>query len=200
MTQVNLLPPEVKSRQRVRRLTLAMVGAVVAAIVLLFGVFAVQSARLHQVNHQLAAEDAVNAGLNTKIAQLQRFEGLRKSVQARQAIVDGLLHEQVLWSQLLADLSAAMPAGVWLDSLTGQSGATSTGATGTGGNLVGNLSFEGKALTFHDVSEFLRHMGRVHGWVNSWVTTASHSDTAGVLTFSATVDLSSAATVNGRPK
>ena len=56
MTQVNLLPRDVRTRRQVRRVTAAAVGAVGAVVILLLAVFVLQSTRLHQVDGQLERE------------------------------------------------------------------------------------------------------------------------------------------------
>jgi Tfp pilus assembly protein PilN len=196
VTAVNLLPPEVKNRQRARRVTMAAVGGVCAMIVILLAVLVLQSSRLGEVNQQLAAQQLINGGLNGKIAQLTKFEALRQSVTTRQGIVDGLLHEQVLWSDALIDLSSAMPAGVWLTSANG------TLTQGAQPGLVGSVAMEGTALGFKDVASFLNQLERVNGWVNAWVSSASRTKVEGqdAVQFTASVDLATAATVNGRAK
>src|SRR6266540_3957848 len=148
MTQVNLLPREVRTRRRVRRVTAAAVGAVAA--------------------------------------------------------VDVLLHQQVLWSQVLQDMSATMPDGAFLTSLTGSlQGATdASGTAGATGAVVANLSLQGTALDYPDLTALLRRLERVDGWVNPWVSQATRAilDGQRVVQFTATVDLSPDATVNGRAK
>ena len=196
MTEVNLLPAEVKNRQRKRRVTTAAVGGVCAVIVILLAVFVLQSSRLGEVNQQLAAEQLIIGGLRGKVAQLTKFEALSQSVATRQVIVDQLLHEQILWSDALIDLSSAMPAGVWLTSVNG-----TLGEAGQPG-LVGSVAIEGTALGFKDVASFLTQLERVKCWVNSWVSSASRAEVEGqdAVQFTASIDLSTAATVNGRAK
>jgi Tfp pilus assembly protein PilN len=196
VTQVNLLPADVKNRQRVRRITMAAVGGVCAVIVVLLAVFVLQSSRLGEVNQQLGAEQLLNSGLKGKIAQLTKFEDLRKSVTARQALVDGLLSQQILWSDTLTDLSSAMPSGVWITSMNG-----SLSAGGQGG-LVGSIALDGTALGFKDVASFLARLEQVKGWENAWVSSASRLEVEGqdAVSFSATIDLSTVATVSGRAK
>src|SRR6266516_587532 len=204
MTQVNLLPREVRTRRRVRRVTAAAVGAVGAVVVLLLAVFVLQSTRLHKVDSQLGAAQSLNSGLQGKVAQLQKFEDLKKNVAARQAIVDGLLHQQVLWSQVLQDMSAAMPGGVFVTTLTGtlQAGADATGTVGATGAVVGNISLQGTALDYPDLTALLRRLERIDGWVNPWVSQATRAilDGQRVVQFTATVDQSPDATVDGRAK
>ncbi|HEX9313214.1 MAG TPA: PilN domain-containing protein, partial [Actinomycetota bacterium] len=156
------------------------------------------------VDTQLGAAQSLNSGLQTKVAQLQKFEDLKNNVAARQAMVDGLLHQQVLWSQVLQDMSAAMPDGAFLTSMTGTlEPSTDAAATvGAPAALVGNISVQGTALDYPDLTALLRRLERVDGWVNPWVSQATRAilDGQRVVQFTATVDLGPAATVNGRPQ
>src|SRR5205823_1842996 len=148
MTQVNLLPPEVRSKQRVRRITAAAVGAVAAVVVLLLVAYVLQSSRLSDANKQLAAQSSLNAGLKGKAASLQHFQQLATDVQAKTQLVDGLMAKQVLWSDALRDISATTPKGVWFTSVTGS-------LSEPNGQLVGSIQFAGSALSHRDVARWL---------------------------------------------
>jgi Tfp pilus assembly protein PilN len=205
MTQVNLLPVAVRNRQRVRRVTMAAIGAVLAVMVVLSAVFVLQSARLGQEDRQLAAVQALNTGLRGKIARLQTYDQLKRSVVARQAIVDGLLNEQVLWSQVLENVSTGMSDGIGLTSLTASlnaPGGTTGSTTPIDSSLVGQITLQGNALDFHRLSAWLTRLEQVDGWANPWVSTATRGDLNGtsIVQFAGSIDLTTGATVNGRPR
>jgi Tfp pilus assembly protein PilN len=196
MTQVNLLPPAVRSRQKVRRVTVASVGAVAAVVVLLLGVFVMQAAKVSRVNHQLAAQQALNAGLRSQIANLQTFEQLKEAVTAKQALVDGVMAGQILWSNVLQQISASTAKDMYFTSVTGQMTDSPSGL------IAGTIQFDGKALTHLTVAQWLDQLQRVPGWANSWISSATREEsTDGTdVMFSGTVDLTTEATSNGRPK
>jgi Tfp pilus assembly protein PilN len=196
MTQVNLLPADVRSRQKIRRITAASIGAVAAVMVLMLLVVVMESARLARVNSQLAAQESVNAGLNSKIAGLQTFEDLRQSVAAKQALVDGLNAGQILWSNVLQDISATTPDGLGFTAVTG---ALAAGPTGP---IAGTISFQGKALNHLVVADWLSGIDKVPGWANSWVSSVvkETTDTSTEVVFSGSVDVTTAGTSNGRPR
>jgi len=219
MTQVNLLPSDVRSRQRVRRMTALAIGAVGAVVVLLLMVYGLQAARLAKVNRDVAAQESVNQQLQGDIAKLHRAATLQQDVATRQAMVDELLHGQVLWSDVLRDVSSVMPDGVWLTQMQGVltttgttvgSGQTAPVTTGpaAGTELVGTISFQGMAFDHPSVAHWLIRLEKVTGWVNSWVTSSTKQATGGttsssgepLVSFEGTVDLTSSATVDGRPK
>ncbi|MFN2589324.1 MAG: hypothetical protein ABR518_00945, partial [Actinomycetota bacterium] len=86
MSQVNLLPPEVRTRQRVRRYTALAIGAVGAVVVLMLGVFALQLVRLSQASRALETQQRTNQGLQRQISQLEPFAQLRQQVAEGEAL------------------------------------------------------------------------------------------------------------------
>ncbi len=197
MTEVNLLPPELRRRQRARQLTLAVVAAMAGLVLLMLVLFLFEGTRLASANKQLATQDAANAQLQGEISGLQRFDQLKQEVQARQALASSLTQGEVMWSGVLHDLSLVIPGPVYLTSFLGTlSSAPGTSATvaNTSG-LVGNLQFQGVAQIHPDVATWLTRLEQVTGWVNPWVSSAQKTD-AGI-TFSGTVDLTPGATANG---
>lgn len=196
MTQVNLLPADVRNRQRVRRVTAAAVGGVAAVVVLLLVVYALQSARLGKVNSELAAQQSLNAGLRGKIATLQHFEDLKNDALAKQQLVDGLVAQQILWSDALRDISASTPSGLYFTQVDG------TLNEAPSGQVVGSITFEGTAKSHRRAAEWLVRLERVKGWVNSWVSSSikDSAEEGSTVTFSGSVDLTFDATSNGRPR
>lgn len=208
MSQVNLLPPEVRTRHKTRRYTVMATGAVGAAVVLILGVFALQSLRLSQTNRSLATQQQANRALERQIQQLQPYDQLRQQVVQGEALTGDLLNGQVLWSGVLRNVSAALPGGLWITSMNGSLNPTTTGvSTPTVGAppVVGTLQFQGRAFEHTTVGLWLTRLEQVPGWVNAWVSsstrganTESANGSAKLVTFSNTVDLSADATTRGR--
>jgi Tfp pilus assembly protein PilN len=204
-TQVNLLPPETRERQVARRQTtlVAVVGAAVIALLVLF--YFLQVVAQSDVEDQLQQQEQQNASLEQEAAELQKFEDLRTELQARRGLVTQTLAGEVLWSQILQDLSRVIPPSMWLTDLSASlSGAQAPGAeatpapqptTGpTSGELVGSLTFQGTSLDTQTLSDWLTRLEQVPGWVNAWVSKADRAAQGGaqVYQFSGTVDLGQA--------
>jgi Tfp pilus assembly protein PilN len=199
----------------------AVVAGVGAVVALLFFVFVLQSARLSNAEQKLQAQEAVNADLQGKIGQLQQFQQLKLTVAAREALAASALSGQVAWSGVLRDISMVIPNKMWL---TGMNGTLTSGTTaplapsGTPTNtaapapvaptLVGTIQFQGMASDFPTVGRWLQRLEQVNGWVNSWATNAlrQSSDAASTqinadkVQFTASVDLTTEATVQGSRK
>lgn len=212
MSRINLLPQEVKERQRVRRQTAAVTVVGVLVLVALGAFFFLQQVRLSSAEDDLREQQAVNTALQQDIAELQQFDELATEVELSRTLVGQLLQNQVLWSGVLRDISLVIPGQVWLDSLTGTITAEAPGVTATttgdGLGLVGNIAFTGKALGDHrNTALWLARLEDVAGFINPWLASSTKSEIGSteVVEFNSSVDLTQDAvtppqgTGGGRP-
>jgi len=194
---VNLLPPELRERQAIRRTTSLVVAAGLAALALIgiFYIFQVQ--RLSQVQSYLEAQQSTNARLVSQIASLREFAPLQAELAAKEALIDVIFVNEVSWSSALLDVSRVIPDASYLTNLTGQIVATVAGevvAEPTGGTpettLVGNMTFAGVANQTETIATWIARLEEVQGWVNAWVNSAQE-DAPGsrIYTFSNGLDL-----------
>ena len=194
MGQVNLLPPEIRERQRTRRLTAlgALAGAVVlAGVGFLYGV---QALTLSQVREDLRAQEAVNSQLQAEIASLQRFADLQAELREKQALVADVFRGEVSWSGALLDLSRVIPADAYLTGMTAQL-SVQTGQpaepTPEGAELIGSITFDGVVADIDTLADWLTRLEGVRGWVNAWASNATETEPfSGHYPFSSGVDLS----------
>jgi Tfp pilus assembly protein PilN len=209
MTEVNLLPPEFRRRQRTRTLTRQIALGFLVVLFLLVIVFVYEGMKLSDTQDQLAAQQADNAALQTQINSLQRFADLQTELNTKEQLVTELESNEVLWSGVLHDLSMVMPSDVFLTSFNGQitlgPGGWETEVNPNG--LVGTMQFTGSSLDYQNVALWLDRMNDVDGWDNPWVTSATKTEgtsstpgetqTSTGVQFNGSVDLSVAATQNG---
>lgn len=208
MSQVNLLPPELRQRQVVRRQTafIALVGVGVLVLIAVFYFF--QTVRLSSSKDALATQEAKNGQLQSQIAELQPFADLQQTLEAKKQLHDTLFLNEVSWSGVLLDVSRMIPDTSYLTSLAGSVGVptgTQVGAAApvpglvdTG--IVGSMTFAGVAKETETISSWLTRLEEVKGWVNPWVNSAQEQ---GALTrvyqFNGGLDLTAdAVTVRGR--
>ncbi len=208
MTQVNLLPSDVRARQRSRRVTFAAGAGVAAVVGLLLLLFVVQITRLAAANHDLASQQSINQGYKAQIAQLQPYADLKQAVSDRQALVTGLSQGRVAWSGVLHDVSMVIPGQMWLTTMSGSVSGTSAAApgapAGTAGPVatgapVASIQFQGVSFDHRTLALWLVRLPQINGWVNSWLSQTNQTDLNGitVYSFSTSVDLTSDATTNG---
>jgi Tfp pilus assembly protein PilN len=187
--RVNLLPPELRERQRLRR----RVGAVTAlGVILLAGIGALyflQQLQVNDLRRDLQAQEAENNRLRAEIAQLQEL------LQATQQLLDTLLANEVRWSGVLRDISLVIPGETWLTTLNGQLTEAAEGQPaapeGVSG-LIGQISFNGFGLSHRAVALWLTRLEDVEGFANPWITVSQKTQIGqqDVVQFSSTTDLS----------
>lgn len=200
--RINLLPPEIYERQRVRRRTAVVIAV---GIILLAGVGAfyfLQVLRLNAVEDDVAQQEAENAQLQQEISELQEIADLQAEIESTRTLLSSLLSDRVLWSGILRDISLVIPGEAWLEGLSGAlTGATAaTGATeaptveGTTApaGLIGQITFTGFAFDHRDVALWLSRLEDVRGFVNPWLSNSAKAPIGEteVVQFSSSVDLS----------
>ncbi len=179
MSQVNLLPPELRERQAIRRTTSLVVAAGLAALALIGILYFFQVQRLSQVQSDLEAQQSRNAQLESEIVSLQEFAALQAELASKEALVAQIFVNEVSWSSALLDVSRVIPDTSYLTNLTGQITATIAGEVvtePTGGTpettLVGNMTFAGVANQTETIATWITRLEQVQGWVNAWVNSA----------------------------
>jgi Tfp pilus assembly protein PilN len=216
--KINLLPPELYERQRVRRQTGVVIVLGVLLLAALGAFWFLQVLRENAVKEDIAAQEAENARLQQEINELQEIGQLQAEIDGTRQLLNTLLADRVLWSGVLRDISLVIPGQVWLNGLTGQVGTppttggttttttaapttttttttttgTTTGQAAPGPALVGQISFNGYSFTHPDVALWLSRLEDVRGFVNPWLQTSTDTiiGSQTVEQFTSSVDLS----------
>jgi Tfp pilus assembly protein PilN len=193
--RINLLPPEIRERQRARRRVVAVVAVGLVILLLLGGFYLLQLMRLGDLQDDLEAQQARNNQLQSQIAQLQEVAELQEQLADSQQLLADLLANQIFWSGILRDISLVIPGETWLNGLTGTllGAETAEGAeVAAAPGLVGSISFTGFAFDHRDVALWLSRLEDVRGFINPWLatsTTTAIGETE-VVNFTNSVDLS----------
>jgi Tfp pilus assembly protein PilN len=191
VSQVNLLPPELRQKQATRRTTtLAAAGGAVAIVLVMLFSF-MKSSEVAQKQDALEAQQAVNARVSAQIGELQKFGQLRSELQVKQQLISTVFANEVSWSGILLDVSRVIPADAYLTGFTGQI-APPASAEGATSGLVGSLTFTGNVKGADTLAAWLTRLEQVRGWVNAWANSATESGPfTRVYQFQSGVDLSS---------
>jgi Tfp pilus assembly protein PilN len=170
------------------------IGVVLLALV--GGFYFLQVVRLSGVEEDIQAQESVNAGLRSQIAELQDIAVLEQEIAATRDLLSTLLQDRILWSGVMRDVSLVIPGELWLDGLSAGVGAATAvegaeAAPVTQG-LVGQISFSGFAFDHREVALWLSRLEDVRGFINPWLSSSTRSEIAGtpVVQFASSVDLS----------
>jgi Tfp pilus assembly protein PilN len=200
--RINLLPPEIYERQRIRRRTAAVVAVGLIVLAAVGAFYFLQVLRLNEVEDDIAAQEAENAQLRAEIAELQEIDALIMEIESTRGLLSSLLADRVLWSGVLRDISLVIPGQAWLNGVNGQVGVPGTEGTepAEAGGLVGQISFNGFAFTHRDVALWLSRLEDVRGFVNPWLSNSTKTDigTQEAVQFTSSVDLSEQALARRR--
>ncbi|MEA2550406.1 MAG: hypothetical protein QOE25_175 [Actinomycetota bacterium] len=196
MTQVNLLPPEIRQRAIVRRNTFLIGIAGVLLIGLMVLLYLIQSGKLADVNKQVDAQEKTNASLQTQANGLSKFAELKTRADAEALALKQVYAGEVSWSSMLQDLSDVMPSDAFLTSLTATTAAsgaaapaTTTPTTGTT-VFVGQLTFAGNAYQLVTFPVWLDRIGSIKGIENPYLNSYSESPAgSGLYGFQSGADL-----------
>ena len=133
MSSVNLLPPELREQQAIRRQTALVALGGVAVLVLLGVFYFLQTGQLSSAQSDLDQARTSNATLQQQISELQPYADLQQQLETKKQLKDTLFLNEVSWSGVLLDVSRVIPDTAYLTSLTGSMTAptgTVIGATG----------------------------------------------------------------------
>lgn len=200
--RINLLPPEVGERQRLRRRTFLTVAIGAGLLLVIGGFYFLQVLRLSGVEEDIQAQEARNAELQQQINELDDIAALEQEIAQTRQLLEALLQDRVLWSGVMRDISLVIPGELWLEGLTGtvgtataEGGETAAVTTGESG-LIGQISFNGKAFDHLDVALWLSRLEDVRGFINPWLSSSTKTvvgeegSAVNLVQFSSSVDLS----------
>jgi Tfp pilus assembly protein PilN len=211
MRRINLLPPEIAERRRVRQQAALLIVVGVAFVFLLAAIWFVRNLEIGRQEQRLAEARAEAQELEAEIAKRSEIRELEEQVKERQQTLAALMVGDIAWSRLLIELSMIIPGDSWLTSLTAQ--AQEEAAEGAPAEQppaevpaeegalpprLGTLIFAANTFDFPGVSKWITRLQGLKSLQNIWVPSATKAQigTRDVITFTSTADLSPAAESN----
>lgn len=119
MTQINLLPPEIRQKRAVERRRILVLALAIALVALLGGIWAFLTVLGSNEAGELGRLQAQNADIRAAIGEFQVFEQQRAQVQQKKQTVAKTVAGEIPWFKLLNEVSLVLPSEVWLVSFTG---------------------------------------------------------------------------------
>lgn len=125
LPRVDLLPPEIGARRRLRRVQTGLAGTVLATLGVACLMWLSASASVSDAQAALDAETAVGAGLRAEQAAFAPVVETRRRAEVAERVLGEAMGPEVRFSGLLDTLARSTPDGVWISDLT----LTQTAAT-----------------------------------------------------------------------
>ncbi|MDC7120793.1 fimbrial assembly protein [Cellulomonas fimi] len=198
LPQVNLLPPEVRAARGLRTTKRWLLIALAVTFVACVGAFGLALISGATAATQLADAQAETTRLEQEQAKYAEVPQVLGALdQAQQARTLGM-GADVAWKSYLDALTAVLPAGVSIDTLT--VAANDPAATAVAPNPLqdvsaGQITFTARSVTVPDTAAWLDGMSSVPGFADPWTSSAmvTSDDTGTYYTVTATVQFTEAA-------
>ena len=184
--RINLLPPDLAHRRRLRQIGAAIGAAGLALVAVLALVYVVQEVRLRGERSRLEEQEDRNAALDSEIASLREFGEIERDLERRVELIDDLAADEVRWSVVLADVSLVIPPDVWLTQFNGSI------AGGEEATTLGSVEMNGTAFAHVDVATWLTRLERVEAFAFPYLSLSQQAQvgTIPIVNFNSSVQLS----------
>jgi len=199
LPRVNLLPPEIGERVRIRRIQYGLGGGVLAAVGVVALLFLGASASVNDANTELETATASGTALQAESAKFAEVKAVYAQAAAAEAMLTTAMGEEVLYSEFLYGLGLTIPDRAWLTNATFKQGPPEGAAATAVAPGVGTVTFTGVGYTHDDVAAWLDALAKQEGFENPYFTesVATEIGTRNVVEFNSLV-LMTADALSGR--
>ncbi|MCU1431894.1 MAG: Fimbrial assembly family protein [Actinotalea sp.] len=190
LPQVNLLPPEIRSRRtlgRVKlRLALMLLGVMLLAVVLFVAAVLDEGAAARELALQQAEVQRLT-GEQATYAEVPQVKGqIAQALAAREYAMS----TEVMWVDFMRAIQAVVPSGVGIETLTITAPSpmleTVTSSDPLAEASVGSISFTGNSGTLPDVAAWLDGLDSIPGFSDATFSSAEIVDEDGLITYALT--------------
>ncbi|HVE92831.1 MAG TPA: PilN domain-containing protein [Actinomycetota bacterium] len=190
MPPINLLPPEIRTRQRTRRLLSFAIAGAAGVLFLLLIVTLIQRGTINREEDELAQRRARQGRLAMEAAGLRQFGDLEATVQQRRRTLAVALNGDIAWSKFLNDLSLTIPDNAWLVNLAL---ASAPGQAQTAVPSFGTVTFTGNTMDFPALAGYLTRIAQIDGLTFVYLTngTKAKIGTRDIVSFGSTANITS---------
>jgi Tfp pilus assembly protein PilN len=151
---------------------------------------------------------AQNSTLTTKLNGLASVKQTFANVQAKQALLQQAMGQEIRWSYVLNDLSLRIPSNIWLTAMQANevvpgigtnTASTATALPGAPASDIGTIAFSGYGFKHDDVATWLDAVAKERGFSQPIFTGSTETaiNGTGVVNFGSSVTVNSKA-LSGR--
>jgi Tfp pilus assembly protein PilN len=118
MIEINLIPTKVKKQKQMQRVYFLAVFGAGAIIAVGLGIVLYQQSRINKIEAEIRRIDAESASLQDKIEEVKKFRAKEDTYNKKKAVIDKLMADQSLWTEILDNIGEIILPDMWLTSLT----------------------------------------------------------------------------------
>lgn len=176
MSTINLIPPQIKTADRNRKVfSFASSVLVVLVLMLAFCYGAIFSLN-YSTKNKLGKISETLANEQAKLKNLEKIETEVNSINARLSKISGYQKDRILWSKFLADLNHSTPEQLKLDTFAAS-------------DKDKKLTISGAAETRRDIVKLQEKMNALGYWTNLKFNSSTYSETEAMYSFTMTGEL-----------
>ncbi|PRY17912.1 PilN domain-containing protein [Kineococcus rhizosphaerae] len=194
VVRVNLLPTGFDDHRKDRNLRIGLGAVLLVVAGAVGGCYHITLSQVADAQTRLDAAQARTVELQRAQEAYSEVPRVLAQVKAAQQVRDQVSATEVPYYAYLDRLAAAAPTDLTMSTVTFAAagsklaGATDPSATAT--DSVGTLTVSGETLSMDTVAAWVDNVSTIHGFSGASVSDA-HRDDRGVVTFTATVTLTS---------
>lgn len=170
--RVNLLPPEIAERAKLRRSQVAMMFTGLAAVAVAGVMYVNATAKVADADDAKTEATARGARLTTELRKLDNVKQTYAEVDIANRTLATAMHNEIRWSGYLHDLTLKIPSNVWLDSMDVRMTPAKQGGANNSETVLdpglGTVTFKGTAFGHDDVAAWLESLAGQKGYTDPY--------------------------------
>ncbi|MHB0975688.1 MAG: PilN domain-containing protein [Candidatus Aquicultorales bacterium] len=119
VTKINLLPPEIRQKDRADRIVVYMFLSLIVLVFALFGVRTLRETQIDEARAKLSEVQNQTILVNKSISNMKVYEDREKELKRLEGILNQAMADSTIWSRVLNDISLTTPNDVVVRQLSG---------------------------------------------------------------------------------
>ena len=174
LPRVNLLPPEILVRRRVRRVQHGLGGGGLLALALLAFLYVGAVGSAHDADAELREVTATGQAAQAERAGYADVAAVYARAEAAETMLATAMGEEVRYSTHLEQLARTVPDRLWLDNVAFSQTPTEPVAGDTTAG-IGSVSFTGVGYGHDDVATWLETLAAHEGYAKPALTSSTEA-------------------------
>ena len=174
LPRVNLLPPEIAERRRVRHVQNGLAGAALTSVAVLGLLYAGAVGDARDAEADLRKATAAGQAVQAEQAEYADVAAVYARAEAAQTMLTQAMGEEIRYSTHLDQLARTVPDRVWLKNVAFTQ-APATTAVGDTTPSIGTVTFTGVGYEHDDVATWLESLAAHKGYAKPYLTSSTEA-------------------------